>query len=50
LEEVALVGLADDFQAVKLTAAKGREHGLGMVFDEGQVQGGGQSMRWLWAI
>jgi hypothetical protein len=50
VKEVTFVGLADDLQAVELTAAKGGEHGLGMVFDQGQVHGGGQSIRWLWAI
>ena len=45
LEEIPLIGLADDFQAVELALAEGGQDLLGLVFDKGQVHGG-QSTRW----
>ena len=49
LEEIPFIGLADDFQAVELALAEGRQDFLGLVFDKGQVHGG-QSTRWDSAI
>ena len=45
LEEIPLIGLADDFQAVELALAEGGQDLLGLVFDQSQVHGG-QSTRW----
>jgi hypothetical protein len=45
LEEIPLIGLADDFQAVELPLTEGGQDLLGLVFDESQVHSG-QSTRW----
>ncbi len=57
LEEIPFVGLAEDFQGVELTLAKGVQDSLGMIFDESQVHQGdralvlglGQTTLRLWA-
>src|SRR5437879_3382082 len=47
LEEIPLIGLTDDFQAVKVALAEGGQDLLGLVFDKAQVHGAGQSCRWV---
>jgi hypothetical protein len=45
LEEIPLIGLADDFQTVELPLAEGGQDLLGLVLDESQIHGG-HSTRW----
>ena len=47
LEELLLIGLADEFQLVKLATSKGLQNSLRMGFDEGDVHGaGGHATIW----